>query len=101
MAIGKWMEKQLEMSPPSSTIGKTKIIDGEEYWNMGDLYDQDNWRYIGPANFDYYINVYQEDCKIIYELSCEADFDAVYSEGFANRESAESKLAKYEEENPY
>ncbi|ANU16431.1 hypothetical protein BBI11_04885 [Planococcus maritimus] len=97
ISVGKWMDRQLSSSPPSDTIGDTKIIDGKEYWNMGDLYDQDNWRYIGPATYEYFINLYQEDARVFYALSLEEDVDAIHSEGFYNKREAEEKLIQYKE----
>jgi hypothetical protein len=97
ISLGKWMENQLSSPPPSDTIGETKVIDGKEYWNMGDLNDQDNWRYVGPASYEYFIHLYQEDGEVFYELSIEEDIDAIHSEGFYNRKEAEEKLNQYKQ----
>lgn len=97
ISLGKWMDRQLSLLSPSDTIGETKIINGKEYWNMGDLNDQDNWRYIGPASYKYFINLYQEDGVVFYELSIEEDVNAIHSGGFYNKKEAEEKLIQYKE----
>lgn len=99
ISLGKWMDRQFSSPPPSDTIGETKIINGKEYWNMGDLNDQDNWRYIGSASYEYFINLYQEDDVVFYELSMEEAVDAIHSEGFYNKKEAEEKLIQYKEKN--
>lgn len=89
-SLNSWMTKAVK--PPSTTIGDTRIINGIEYWNMGDLEDQDNWRYVGQAIPRYFINVFIEDGNATYTLSKFENEEAVYYEGFYDRESADKKL---------
>lgn len=90
LSVNSWISKQSK--PPSSTIGDTRIINGSEYWNMGDLDDQDNWRYVGPAEPRYFIHVSINNGQASYSLSLFENRDAIYSEGFYDRESAVKKL---------
>lgn len=80
------------VKPPSTTIGDTRIINGIEYWNMGDLEDQDNWRYVGPAEPRYFVNVMLENNEVSYKVTQEANPYAIYHEGFYEKESALKKL---------
>ena len=89
-SLNSWMTNAVK--PPSTTIGDTRIINGIEYWNMGDLEDQDNWRYVGPAEPRYFINVLLENGMVSYSLTRFEDEEAVYYEGFYDRESAVKKL---------
>lgn len=90
IAVGAWTAKQVK--PPSNTIGDTRIINGIEYWNLGDEYDQDNWRFVGPAFPRYFINIVIEDEQVIYCLSNKENDEAVYSEGFYDLKEAKEKL---------
>jgi hypothetical protein len=78
--------------PSSETIGDTKVVNGIEYWNMGDLEDQDNWRHVGPAEYQYFINVYVENGEVTYSLSCIEDESAIYVEGFYERTLGQEKI---------
>lgn len=90
IAIGSWAEKQVK--PSSTSIGDTLVINGIEYWNMGDENDQDNWLYVGPAFPSYFINVLIENSQVFYTLSTMKNEEAVYFEGFYELEEAEKKL---------
>ena len=80
------------LKPPSNTIGTTKVVDGIEYWNMGDLDDQDNWVYVGPSEFQYFINVYIANGELTYSLSNIEDVSANHRHYFYDLSSAEEKL---------
>ncbi|WP_416144626.1 hypothetical protein [Planococcus koreensis] len=54
--------------------------------------DQDNWRYVGPAEPRYFINVMVESGEVVYTLSHFENVEAVYCEGFYDREAAVEKL---------
>lgn len=90
IALGTWSAKQAKA--PSNTIGDTRIINGIEYWNMGDENDQDNWRYVGPAPPKYFVNVLIENERVTYTLSSYENEEAVYSEGFYDLEKAKEKI---------
>lgn len=62
---------------------------------MGDLDDQDNWRYVGPAEPRYFINVLMENNETVYTLSSIENINAIYYEGFYEREMAIKKLRLY------
>ncbi|MFC3211541.1 hypothetical protein [Planomicrobium okeanokoites] len=90
IAFGSWLSQQPK--PHSTTIGDTRIINGIEYWNIGDLEDQDNWRYVGPAEPRWFINVLLEGNKVSYLVTRFEDPAAIYHEGFYERELAIKKL---------
>lgn len=84
----------------NSTIGTSKIVDGIEYWNLGDLDDKDNWKYVGPAEFHYFINTYSMDNgELRYSLSTTEDEKANYVDYFYDLASAEGKLNQLIREN--
>lgn len=84
----------------NSTIGTSKIVDGIEYCNLGDLDDQDNWKYVGPAEFQYFINTYSMDNgEVRYSLSTIEDENANYVDYFYDHASAEGKLNQLIREN--
>ncbi|WP_281862685.1 hypothetical protein [Planomicrobium okeanokoites] len=89
-SLNSWMTNAVK--PPSTTIGNTRIINGIEYWNMGDLEDQDNWRYVGPAEPRYFINVMLENNQVSYTVTALEDPYAIYTEGFYDRDLALKKL---------
>ncbi|KIL46697.1 hypothetical protein KP77_28240 [Jeotgalibacillus alimentarius] len=43
------MAQKPPVHPDNELIGTSKIIDGIEYFNIGDLYDCDNWIKVGPV----------------------------------------------------
>ncbi|WP_301857388.1 hypothetical protein [Planococcus shenhongbingii] len=54
--------------------------------------DQDNWRYVGPAEPRFFINVLMESGEVVYTLSRFENVDAIYYEGFYDKEAAIKKL---------
>ena len=90
IALGTWNAKRV--NAPSNTIGDIRIINGIEYWNMGDENDQDNWRNVGCAFPGYFVNVLIENDQVIYSLSKHANEETAYSEGFYELKEAEKKL---------
>jgi len=92
-SLNSWMTKTVK--PPSTTIGHTRIINGVEYWNVGDLDDQDNWRVVSPAEPQYFINVILKNNQVSYTISQLENPYAIYNEGFYEKELALKKLRMY------
>ncbi|AQU78445.1 hypothetical protein AJGP001_03645 [Planococcus faecalis] len=92
-SLNTWMKKAVK--PSSTTIGDTRIINGTEYWNVGNLDNQDNWCAVGPAEPRYFINVMLENNQVSYTLAQEENPYAIYIEGFYEKEFALKKLRMY------
>src|SRR5579875_2204238 len=66
-------------TPPvknNALIGKSKVIDGIEYFNLGTLEDEDNWVKVGSAVVQYYVNVYEKNDGYVVEIEKDKSKDA-------------------------
>lgn len=61
----------------NTTIGDTKIVDGIEYFNIGTLYDEDNWIEVGSTLIQFYVNVYKVNEHFIIKIEVELNEEAV------------------------
>lgn len=55
----------------SPLIGKSKILNGNEYLNIGTLENEDNWVKVGSVVVQYYVNIYESN--IGYEIKIEKE----------------------------
>ncbi|PYZ94876.1 hypothetical protein CR194_04950 [Salipaludibacillus keqinensis] len=67
--VWSYRNEKAKRKDNQAEVGAEKIMDGYYWWNVGDLYDNENWVRMGPIDPVYYVKLTSDQQRENFRIS--------------------------------